>query len=114
MKHLKKPRHLKLTEWINNIMDYCKDIMIDLYDQGMDIRVRRSLFMEEKNEVLVECLISYHDDNWKGLDVKYVINRLTKYLGSEGFSLEKEGNIEWLSSKYTKSILFKKEDLTNI
>ena len=105
MKHIKSygkftDVHYKLFEsvemtknWISEVMNTCKDIMLDLEDVGMKTEVKRSL---SDKSVLIECIIILNNfaSNGEGIikfrKVMYdseVKMRLIDYMKSEGFEL---------------------------
>ena len=93
--------------WIYNIMDTCKDIMIDLEDIGMETEVEKSL--QPDKSILIECLIK-SNKRWKKDVILDSKRRLVYYMESEGFELIREVDdifkIEYIIS-------FKKSDIDN-
>jgi hypothetical protein len=56
MKYLKAYESIEATKnWISEVMNTCKDIMVELEDAGMKTEVKRSL---KDKSVLIECLIT--------------------------------------------------------
>jgi hypothetical protein len=75
-----------IQTWISEVMNTCDDIMLELKDVGMKTDVKRSLYMEERNSVLVECTMSYESPyKWSRFGIISVYDRLSDYMESEGF-----------------------------
>lgn len=93
--------------WIYNVMDTCKDIMIELEDIGMETEVEKSL--QPDKSILIECLIK-SNKRWKKDVILDSKRRLVYYMESEGFELIREVDdifkIEYIIS-------FKKSDIDN-
>jgi hypothetical protein len=117
MKYLKAYESVEMTKnWISEVMNTCKDIMVELEDAGMETEVKRSL---SDKSVLIECIIILNNFAANGggiikfrkvmfdLEVKM---RLIDYMESEGFELTdyepyvKDGQFK---------MLFKKSDIDN-
>ena len=118
MKNLKTYESVNaLQNWINEVMNNCKDIMSDLKDHGMTINTKRSLYMEENNYVLVDCTMSYYSPlRWGRFGVKEVYDRLSYYMESEGFEeIERRtgnvGSFPFINGEYQGKISFKKSGL---
>jgi len=117
VKYLKAYESVEMTKnWISEVMNTCKDIMVELEDAGMETEVKRSL---SDKSVLIECIIILNNFAANGggiikfrkvmydLEVKM---RLIDYMESEGFELTdyepyvKDGQFR---------MLFKKSDIDN-
>jgi hypothetical protein len=93
--------------WIYNVMDTCKDIMIELEDNGMETEVKRSL--QPDKSVIIECIIK-SNKRWKKDGLLDSKNRLVDYMELVGFELV---DSQWFSSGYQYKISFKKSDIDN-
>jgi hypothetical protein len=118
MKYLKTYESINsLQNWINEVMANCKDIMIELEDAYMKTDVKRSLYMEERNSVLVDCMMSYKSPHrWGRFGVIGVYDRLADYMKSEGFEeIERlTGDVSkfpFTADGYQAKISFKKSGL---
>ncbi len=118
MKHIKSYESIdSLQTWINEVMDTCKDIMLELEDAGMKTDVKRSLYMKENNSVLVDCTMSHISPfKWNRFGLIDVYERLSDYMKSEGFEeierrLGNIGNFPVIDGKYQGKISFKKSGL---
>lgn len=118
MKKLKKYESIdSLQTWINEIIDNCKDIMVELEDAGMETNVKRSLYMKENNSVLVDCTMSHQfPTKWVRFGVLSVYDRLSDYMKSEGFEeVERRTGLiskfPFINGKYQGKISFKKSGL---
>ena len=106
-----------IKNWINEVMANCKDIMIELEDAGMKTNVKRSLYMEERNSVLVDCMMSYKSPyNWRKFGLVDIYDRLSDYMKSEGFEeiqrlLGDVGQFPFTDDGYEGRISFKKSGL---
>lgn len=103
MKHLHRYNESidELQQWINAVMENCRDIMLDMQDLGFRIDVRRSLYMQERDSVIVECRMGsnrisgvIYERGWcKELNETY--ERLNSYMITEGFEeLERLTNLK--------------------
>ena len=118
MKYLKTYESIdSLQTWINEVMDNCKDIMLELEDAGMKTDVKRSLYMKESNSVLVDCTMSHPSPfKWSRFSVVDVYDSLAYYMKSEGFEeierrLGNVGNFPFSGGEYQGKISFKKSGL---
>ena len=118
MKHIKSYESIdSLQTWINEVMDTCKDIMLELEDSGMKTDVKRSLYMKESNSVLVDCMMSYKSPfRWGRFGVIDIYDRLSDYMKSEGFEeIERltgdVGRFPFTDGGYQAKISFKKSGL---
>ena len=106
-----------IKNWINEVMANCKDIMIELEDLGMKTNVKRSLYMEERNSVLVDCMMSHTSPyGWGKFGLIDIYDRLSDYMKSEGFEeIERLlGNVNefpFTDGGYQGKISFKKSGL---
>lgn len=101
------------NKWIKEVIDNCYDIMIELQDVGMSVKVKRSLFMEDTNSVEVRCTMisDFKLYRLKKNEIKEVLDRLNRYMISEGFEeIERSKSISPLGEI---SISFKKSNLNN-
>jgi len=118
MKHIKSYESIdSLQTWINEVMDTCKDIMLELEDAGMKTDVKRSLYMKENNSVLVDCTMSHISPfKWNRFGFIDVYDRLADYMKSEGFEeIERltgdVGKFPFTDGVYQAKISFKKSGL---
>ena len=118
MKYLKTYESVDLIQtWINEIINNCKDIMIDLKDEGMTTDVKRSLYIKETNCVLVDCTMSHHSSfRWGRFGISKIYDRLSNYMKSEGFEeIERRtgdvGKFPFINGEYQGKISFKKSEI---
>ena len=107
----------ELQMWIKEVTSTCRDIMLELQDVGMETDVRRSLYMKEKNSVLVDCTMSHQSPfRWSRFGIMEVYERLADYMRSEGFEeisrrTGSAGSFPFVDGKYQGGISFKKSGL---
>jgi len=114
MRYLKHFESVEDTKnWISEVMNNCKDIMVELEDAGIKTEVKRSLQLTKS--VLIECImfINNSEDIIKFRKVMYdseLKSRLIDYMGSEGFELT---NYEPYINDDKFKMSFKKSDIDN-
>jgi hypothetical protein len=105
------------SKWISEVMNTCKDLMLDLEDVGIETDVKRSLHPDEF--VLIECTIklkNYSIKKAREVGLLEIKDRLIDYMESEGFELFKtnEKSTSWSFTNDGKlKIIFKKSDIDN-
>ena len=111
----------ELQQWINSVMENCRDILLEMDDLGFKTNVNRSLFMKEKNSVIVDCKIGHkmfigvnYKRGWRE-ELIITFDRLNDYMTSEGFEGTERttsvNNLEFSDGLYWLKISFKKSDL---
>lgn len=123
MKHLIRYNESidELQQWINGVLENCKDIMLEMQDLGFRIEVKRSLYMKEMNSVMVDCLMGSdkligvnYKRGWKN-ELNETYDRLNSYMASEGFEeLERLTNLKdfpYSDGAYWAKISFKRSNL---
>ena len=114
MRYLKHFESIEDTKnWISEVINTCKDIMVELEDAGIKTEVKRSLQLTKS--VLIECImfINNSEDIIKFRKVMYdseLKSRLIDYMESEGFELT---NYEPYINDGKFKMSFKKSDIDN-
>jgi hypothetical protein len=107
VKYLKAYESVEVTKnWISEVMNTCKDIMLELEDAGMKTEVKRSL---SDKSVLIECIVTLNN-KVREVGLVEIKNRLIDYMTSEGFE---SVNDRWYSSGGKFVISFNKSDIDN-
>jgi hypothetical protein len=107
VKYLKAYESVEVTKnWISEVMNTCKDIMLELEDAGMETEVKRSL---SDKSVLIECIVTLNN-KIREVGLVEIKNRLIDYMISEGFE---SVNDKWHSSGGKFVISFNKSDIDN-
>lgn len=123
MKHLHRYNESidELQQWINQVLENCRDILLEMDDLGFKTNVKRSLYMKENNSVIVDCRVG--SNRFIGVDYKrgwrkeliMTFDRLNDYMTSEGFEeterTTRVDNLEFSDGLYWLKISFKKSDL---
>jgi hypothetical protein len=115
MNHLKKFESVEDTKnWISEVMNTCKDIMIELEDAaGIKTEVKKSL--QTDKSVLIECIVILGNAENVGPFRKVMFDsgvkvRLINYMESEGFELI--NYLPYIANGQFK-MSFKKSDIDN-
>ena len=88
MKYLKYLESINDTKLeISNIMNDCKDIMIELEDSGAETEVKKELF---KDKLKVTCYISYNRRIFFKIkqEILETIERLNNFMKIKGFDIQ--------------------------
>jgi hypothetical protein len=111
----------ELQQWINAVLENCKDIMLDMQDLGFKIEVKRSLYMQERNSVIVECrmgsdrLVGVNYKRGWGKELIETYERLNSYMSTEGFEelkrLTRINEFKFGNGLYWAEILFRRSNL---
>jgi hypothetical protein len=115
MRYLKTYESLNSTiDWVNSIIENCKDIMLELVDDGAEIIVSKSISKLYKNRIEIEYKAIYNKYPKKSyLIINDVFNRISDYLSLNNFE-EKNRNIilpDYLDGKWTTRIVFTSPEL---
>lgn len=82
MKHLRGFRDRE--EWIESVIGTCKDIMLDLSDNGIQTHIFKDLYSSEK-QLVIHCISFFKRGREINEDLyNEVYDRLDDYMQSEG------------------------------